>query len=142
MRKGERYIWKSPEAAERKRVSTLGPNSASWKGGRHYTANGYVMVYTPGHPRVTGVNGEYFRSPNGHYRCPYVMEHIIIWEKANGPLPDGCVVHHLNGVKDDNRLCNLVALTSKKHKLIFEEKAKRIRELEDEIKVLQGGMKN
>ncbi|MCH8162118.1 MAG: HNH endonuclease [Chloroflexi bacterium] len=48
---------------------------------------------------------------NGKYR----LEHIVIWEAANGPIPDKWVIHHLNGTKDDNRLENLVAMPRSHH---------------------------
>jgi len=66
----------------------------------------------------------------------YVYEHILVWEKANGrPLPDGYVVHHLNGLKYDNRPENLVAIPKGKHhfRLFYMELQKRIRQLESII---------
>lgn len=40
-----------------------------------------------------------------------VMAHRVVWEAAHGPLDDDTEVNHLNGVKDDNRLDNLEAVT-------------------------------
>ncbi len=61
------------------------------------------------------------------------MEHILVWEKQHNQfLPDGYVVHHLNGKRDDNRPKNLVALPKLNHHyaLLLQEKEKRIQELE------------
>ena len=55
---------------------------------------GYVMIWTPGHPRAG--------------KSQYVFEHILVMEQLFGrhTLPDESV-HHRNGVKDDNRPENL-----------------------------------
>ncbi len=72
-----------------------------WKGGRWKSISGYIYVYSPNHPRVNS---------------RYVAEHRLVWEKAHGQLlPDGWLVHHLNGIKDDNRPENLVALQPNGH---------------------------
>ncbi len=34
-------------------------------------------------------------------------EHRVVWEQANGPIPDGFMVDHINGDGRDNRLVNL-----------------------------------
>ena len=79
--------------------------------------NGYVLILHPGHPRVN--------------RDGYVSEHILVWEQVHGkPLPIGWIIHHLNGIKHDNRPGNLIGLPNKKHYLVLQAKAKRIQELE------------
>jgi hypothetical protein len=76
-------------------------NSPYWKGGETLS-HGYVYVYAPGHPRATNKNR--------------VFEHILVWEKAHGyALPESLVVHHLNGIKTDNRPENLIAVTQGEH---------------------------
>lgn len=42
-------------------------------------------------------------------------EHLVIWEKAHGPIPPGYVIHHKNGNGLDNRLENLVMMTNSEH---------------------------
>ncbi len=44
-----------------------------------------------------------------------IPEHRYVWERVNGKLPDGWIVHHINGKKDDNRIENLIALPKKNH---------------------------
>lgn len=36
-----------------------------------------------------------------------VKLHRVVWLKAHGSIPDGLVIDHINGKKDDNRLLNL-----------------------------------
>lgn len=37
--------------------------------------------------------------------------HRLIWEAFNGPIPEGLVINHKNGIRNDNRLCNLEVCT-------------------------------
>jgi hypothetical protein len=39
-----------------------------------------------------------------------VAEHRYVYLRHYGNLPDDCIVHHLNGLKGDNRIENLCAL--------------------------------
>jgi hypothetical protein len=50
----------------------------------------------------------------------YIGEHVIVWEAAHGPVLPNHQVHHLNGVRDDNRLENLVCLTRQEHKTVHQ----------------------
>ncbi len=91
-----------------------------WKGGRSHCGGGYIRILEPEHHRA-----------NHH---GYVLEHVLVWEKHHKQeLPQGWVVHHLNGITNDNRPENLVGLPTKKHNLIFKAKAQRIKQLEDEV---------
>ena len=92
-----------------------GKRHPAWKGGKYKCRDGYILIYQS--------------------RNHYIPEHRLIWERANGhPIPGGWIIHHLNGIKDDNRLINLVGLPKRKHYLILAAKAKRIQELEELLK--------
>lgn len=61
--------------------------------GQKYSDRGYVLVYAPDHP---------------YARKGYVFEHRLIMEQVIGRyLRPEERVHHLNGIKDDNRPENL-----------------------------------
>ena len=99
-----------------------GKDSSTWKGGRH-KAKGYIYIYAREHPHCNSNNR--------------IAEHILIWEQAhNQYLPDGWVVHHINGIRDDNRLENLYAMPKKNHHsyLLLNEVKKRLRVVENELK--------
>jgi len=102
-----------------------GENNPRWNGGRHINQGGYWMIRMPEYPRATNRG--------------YVLEHILVWERAHGPLEKGWEVHHLNGVKTDNRLENLLAMEGHKHKDYIPALHRRIRELEEEIRSLTDG---
>lgn len=71
----------------------IGKNHPGWKGGR-FIQDGYVFVKKSEHP---------FTHTNG-----YVREHRLVMEKKLGRyLKPKEVVHHKNGIKDDNRIENL-----------------------------------
>lgn len=63
---------------------------------------------SPDHPRAFG--------PPGLKNFKYAYEHDIVMEASLGRhLKNGEVVHHLNGVCDDNRLENLILETVSDH---------------------------
>jgi hypothetical protein len=71
-----------------------GKKHPNWKGGKYKRKDGYIYVFTPGHPDSP---------PRG-----YIMEHRLVMEKKLGRrLKQKEVVHHINGIKDDNRKSNL-----------------------------------
>jgi DNA-binding CsgD family transcriptional regulator len=63
-------------------------------GGRITHASGYVIVRT---------------------EAGWEYEHRVVWSERNGPIPDRFHVHHLNGVRDDNRLENLALVDGRAH---------------------------
>lgn len=78
-------------------------NNDYWRGGRTRHSNGYVYVKQKGHPRALKAGD-------------YVLEHILVAEKVIGRYlrPDE-IVHHINGIKDDNRPENLYITNLAEH---------------------------
>jgi hypothetical protein len=46
------------------------------------------------------------------------MQHVVVWERAHGPKPEGFNLHHVNGDKQDNALDNLLLVDPTTHKRI------------------------
>jgi hypothetical protein len=98
----------------------------NWKGGKIKMAQGYTGLYFPHHYRA---------NQNG-----YVLEHIVVWENYhNKKLPKGWIIHHLNGVRTDNRINNLAAMPVNKHDRLVNPYIKRINQLEKEVTQLRQG---
>ena len=96
-------VYKDKEALSRiKSISNSGKNSGNFKGFRQRTKDGYIWCKAEGHP---------YANSRG-----YVKEHRLVMEKYLGCiLPREFVVHHLNGIKDDNRIENLAVMTFGAH---------------------------
>ena len=83
-----------------------GEKNSNWRGGKRITRKGYILIYSPIHP-FADVNKE----------C---LEHRLIMENHIGRyLKSAEVVHHINGIKYDNRLENLkLFINEKEHQKI------------------------
>ncbi len=79
----------------------IGENNPKWRGGKTRTAEGYVNIYSPTHPNRN--------------KMKYMREHRLVMEKHLGRhLNAEERVHHINSIKDDNRIENLVLFGSEK----------------------------
>lgn len=68
-----------------------------WKGGKIKQTGGYILIYTPNHPRATSKG--------------YVLEHRLVMEKhINRFLTEKEVVHHKDFNKENNIISNLILL--------------------------------
>jgi hypothetical protein len=81
------------------RCGSANPN---YKAGKYTNQDGYVMILIPG--------------PG---RSRYIAEHIQVMQEHLGRdlLPDE-VVHHINRIKDDNRIENLRLMNRDEHSLL------------------------
>lgn len=100
------------------RGETKGKKAFNYRNGKSKHA-GYILIFSPNHP---------YRGTNN-----YVFEHRLVMEKHLGRyLKPEEIVHHINGIKTDNRIKNLFLTTKKKHEhnTFIKQLQKRIRELE------------
>ena len=87
----------------------MGENNPAWIGGRIYDKDGYILVWKPDHPF--------------HNNDNYVREHRLVMEQHLGRyLTRTEEVHHVNGIKDDNRIENLKLYTKAEHARLHSKK--------------------
>jgi hypothetical protein len=87
------------------RRSMKGELNPAWKGGTRKRDDGYIEIYSPNHPYKNKTN--------------QVMQHRLVMEKYLGCfLSPKLIVHHINEVRDDNRIENLMVVTKKQHQII------------------------
>ena len=88
--KGMKGLRLSPKS-EFKLGEKVGDIHPSWKGGVQNNKNDCAYLWDGANKRK--------RRPKA------------IWEEYNGTLPDGMVIYHLNGDKNDDDISNLKAIT-------------------------------
>ncbi len=87
--------------AKLKSLEKSGENHPRWKGGVEIHCKGYIRVHQPHHPKAH--KGK-------------VFEHRLVMEKYLGRfLTSDEIIHHKNGVRNDNRIENLQLTTRKAH---------------------------
>ena len=124
------FYWNRSDAVAagiRKRFPNgrYGREAANWKGGRQKTSGGHIYKYAPEHPCAN--------------RNGYVMEHRLVVERVLGRiLEPGEVVHHINGIPDDNRAENLQVMTVSEHRRIHMEALPKLYRAEQRIRYLEG----
>lgn len=102
-----------------------GSAAANWRGGRR-RAHGYVRIYIPTHPNHDGEG--------------YVMEHRLVMEQYLGRLLDPLEeVHHINEIKDDNRIENLQVMSHRDHRSLHmtSQNKKRLQRVDEKAQQIE-----
>lgn len=122
----------------------IGHKNASFKGTEIISNLGYIFEYCPGHPRPC----------DSSILGTRVRQHRLVIERNHDKFDskffmtiDGWVilkeeydVHHINGIKTDNRLENLQILTRSEHSLLHRQQEKdKINKFNAIIGVLKQG---
>ena len=103
----------SIEAREKMSKTKRMEKNPKWKGGITRTGekSQYIAIKSPIHP-LKDIRG-------------YVLEHRLIMEKYLGRfLKPNEVIHHINGIKDDNKIENLQLINNQKEHMKIESKGK------------------
>lgn len=88
---------------------TFGVKHPRWRGGRSVASNGYILRRAAGHPDAN--------------KNKYILEHRFVMEEYLGRrLAKNEDVHHINGVKNDNRIENLIVLKKSQHTVLHQIK--------------------
>jgi len=96
-------------------VHRYGEDNPNWKGGKVKDGQGYVYIYSPNHPNKSNRN--------------YVYEHKLVMEKHLGRyLKPEEEIHHINEIKDDNRIENLVLFANKGEHMNYHKNFNKVKE--------------
>ena len=111
----------------RTQMDHKGSNNARWNGGRAHN-KGYIMVL---------LSPSDFFYPMANKRG-YVLEHRLVMAKhLKRQLLQWEVVHHKNGIKDDNQIENLMILPNQNYHVSDTHLKKYTKKLERQVKELQ-----
>lgn len=121
------FVKNKPDNLRCQNCARIGNLSHWWKGGRIGDGKGYILIWI---------------SPDDFFypmvmKLGYILEHRLVMAKHLGRcLQSWEIVHHKNGIRDDNRIENLQLVTDDRHKQIsiLERKIDKLLEGQGELK--------
>ncbi|MFA6358854.1 MAG: HNH endonuclease signature motif containing protein [Candidatus Omnitrophota bacterium] len=115
----------------------LREKSSQWKGGKYLDGAGYRHVIVSALSKTVQNLVAPMTMSNG-----YLLEHRLVMAlKLNRPLEKNEVVHHLNGIKNDNQPENLFLSNRKEHSISHRELERELILLRKENKFLRSLVK-
>lgn len=114
-------VRQTPESREKIRQALLGVRHSEER--RRKNSLGHIGKPTPDTTGLVAWNRKpvgYVRYSNGHMqiKCPdgkFRYRARVMWEEANGPIPKGYLIHHVNHDPFDDRLENFQLVTRSEH---------------------------
>jgi hypothetical protein len=83
-------------------IHLYGDKNPHWKGGEMLDKDGYVLVKKRDHPRCNAIG--------------YIRKHRLVYEEYHKcVILSWAAIHHINGIKDDNRIDNLELMSKVNH---------------------------
>lgn len=95
----------------KKRISILNKGKHTGKGGRKHLTEFTERINKAGYIKI-------------YINKKYVLKHRYIWEKHNGIIPEGMVIHHIDENRTNNNIDNLQIMESGIHSTLH-HKGKR-----------------
>lgn len=96
-KKGKKLSETTKRKMSESHANVKSENNPRWKGGRVKIAEGYILIHKPEHPNSR--------------KGGYILEHRYLMEQKIGRyLKREEIVHHINGILDDNGIENLLLL--------------------------------
>ena len=113
----------------------VGERNPHWKGGVRQIKDGYryLTVY-PDHPFIEMASKVFI---HGKYRYSIAEHRLVMAQHLGRLLLPWELVHHLNGLKDDNRIENLELLKSNKEHLPSMNVQRLVKELRARVTLLE-----
>lgn len=106
----------------------------AWRGGRRLGRDGYILINVPLDSYFLPMAYRPDKTANSYY----VSEHRLVMAQHLGRCLTGDeMVHHINGIRDDNRIENLELLSSKHEHSPHRALEQRISTLESRITQLE-----
>jgi len=101
--KGKKHTKETIQDMSENRQGQHKGNKFGWKKGKT-KCNGYWMIYKPEHPKANSMGKGYVR-----------QNRLVMEEFLGRYLNENEVIHHVNGIKDDDRIENLVIMLKQEH---------------------------
>lgn len=115
MKMSQSHKGQTPSTKGKENKKIQGANHYNWRGGRIKQSSGYIWQYVKNHPCTKDKKRK------------YILEHRLVMEKhLKRHLTEEERIHHINGIKSDNSINNLMLFPSESAHQKFHQSYLRI----------------